>query len=245
MSRKKSSVGCLFWIALILLVLIVLLVKYPQISKAMDTTGILKMTNSEKKDKQKVPKMHHTDTENETKEINKIPDEPEITENTTKDEPVRTPDPEETVTNNTPENMRNARLYFIREDSSGNFNLSYSKRPIFYDDSPLTKTLNSLIGPLSTGELNSGLRTLIPSKAKLLSIKVKNGTAILNFNESFRYNTFGVEGLKFQLQQIVYTATEFPTVNNVQILIENKRIDFLEAEGINISKPLNRNSFNY
>jgi spore germination protein GerM len=107
----------------------------------------------------------------------------------------------------------------------------------------LTETLNELIDGLLPSELNKELITLIPEDTKLLSVTVEEGTAYLNFNEAFRFNTLGSEGLKAQLRQIVYTTTEFSTVKNVQILIEGKKQNYLGPEGVYIGTPLNRHSF--
>jgi spore germination protein GerM len=66
-----------------------------------------------------------------------------------------------------------------------------------------------------------------------------NDTAILNFNEEFRYNSYGREDSIAQLRQIVWTATEFRNVNNVQIEIDGKIVDFL-TEGVSIRNPIKR-----
>jgi len=57
------------------------------------------------------------------------------------------------------------------------------------------------------------------------------------------YNHYGIEGYAGQLKQVVYTATAFPTVQDVQILIEGSKRDYLGGEGVFIGKPLSRNSF--
>jgi spore germination protein GerM len=85
--------------------------------------------------------------------------------------------------------------------------------------------------------------TLIPAGTKLLSAKVSGGVAYLNFNENFEINTYGVEGYIHQLEQIVYTATAFSTVNSVQFLIEGQKRDYLGSEGQWIGSPLSRSSF--
>jgi spore germination protein GerM len=40
----------------------------------------------------------------------------------------------------------------------------------------------------------------------------------------------------------VWTATEFPNVVTVQVLIEGRRVDYLGSEGIWIGGPLGRDS---
>jgi len=57
------------------------------------------------------------------------------------------------------------------------------------------------------------------------------------------YNRYGIEGYAGQLKQIVYTATNFSTVKDVQILIEGQPRDYLGGDGVYIGKPLSRASF--
>jgi spore germination protein GerM len=57
------------------------------------------------------------------------------------------------------------------------------------------------------------------------------------------YNHYGIEGYAGQLKQIVFTATAFPNVQDVQILIEGEKHDYLGGEGVFIGSPLSRSSF--
>ena len=100
-------------------------------------------------------------------------------------------------------------------------------------------SLNSLLAGPSAEEKRKGLISLIPANTKILSAIVRGTTAYISFSEEFQYNTYGVEGYAAQLRQVVWTATEFSTVNDVQILIEGRRIDFL-GEGIWIGSPISR-----
>jgi spore germination protein GerM len=85
--------------------------------------------------------------------------------------------------------------------------------------------------------------SLVAPAARLRKAQVKDGTAYLDFSEDFRFNSLGKEGLSAQLEQVVYSATEFPTVKRVQILLEGKTEDYLGPEGLFIGKPLSRDSF--
>ena len=134
-------------------------------------------------------------------------------------------------------------LYFVAIDSDGSVNRKAVKRTLSKSDSPLTDSINTLLKGTTLNEQEKGLLTLIPEGTKLLGASVKNGTATLNFNESFQFNSVGVEGYIAQLMQIVYTATEFSTVRNVQILIEGEKKDYLGSEGQWIGSPLARSSF--
>ena len=66
---------------------------------------------------------------------------------------------------------------------------------------------------------------------------MRGDVAYVDFSESFRFNSLGIDGMKAQLRQVVYAATEFPTVKKVQFLIEGKKVDYLGTEGVRINEP--------
>ncbi len=138
---------------------------------------------------------------------------------------------------------RKSRIFFVKVNDQGLISMKSVLKPVNYKSSPLTKTLNTLLNGPEQMELNAGLLSLIPKGSVLLSAKIENGTAYLNFNEDFRFNTLGIEGYHAQLRQIIFTATEFPNIRNVIFLIEGEKIDYLGAEGVYIGEPLNRDSF--
>jgi germination protein M len=139
--------------------------------------------------------------------------------------------------------VRKARLFFATVGEDGKILLKGVIRPIPTSDSPLRDTLQTLMAGPTSPEMNQGLLTMIPGGARLRSVTVRGDTAYVDFSESFRFSTLGREGLNAQLQQVVYAATEFPTVKRVQILIEGARVQYLGPEGIRIDAPLTRSSF--
>ena len=139
--------------------------------------------------------------------------------------------------------LRDVSLCFVVIDSDGSVSRKIVTRRLSKSASPMTDALNALLaGPLPE-EQSKNCMTLIPSGTKLLGATVKDGVATLNFSESFEFNSVGVEGYIAQLMQIVYTATEFPTVKSVQFLIEGRRKDYLGSEGQWIGSPLTRSGF--
>lgn len=134
-------------------------------------------------------------------------------------------------------------LCFISMDSDGSILRKMVKRSVQKNDSPLTTAIMLLIdGPDTSKSAESSCLSLIPSGTKLLSARVQDGIAYLNFNEAFEINPEGVEGYYYSLMQIVYTATSFSTVKSVQFLIEGAKKDFL-SDGQWIGSPLSRASF--
>jgi germination protein M len=138
---------------------------------------------------------------------------------------------------------RAATLYFVRIDDDGAIVRQEVRRQVPVSDSPLLDSLAALLKGPSEDEIRKKLISLVPQGTKLLSAQVRGSTAVLNFNEAFMYNHYGIEGYAGQLKQVVYTATAFPTVQDVQILIEGERHDYLGGEGVYIGRPLSRNSF--
>jgi germination protein M len=142
-----------------------------------------------------------------------------------------------------PAKTRQASLYFVRIDDDGIIVRMEVKRAVPASDSPLSDALSALLKGPTEEELRRKLLSLVPSGTKLLGAQVRGSTAFVNFNEAFMYNRYGIEGYAGQLKQVVYTATAFPTVQDVQILIEGERHDYLGGEGVFIGRPLSRNSF--
>jgi len=151
--------------------------------------------------------------------------------------------PEEKIENPEAERTMKSRLFYVKVNDEGQISLKSVIRTVHYISTPLTKTMKSLILGPDRSDLNKGLLNLIPKDSEILSIKISQGIAYLNFNDNFRFNSLGIEGYKAQLMQIVYTATEFQSVDEVQILINGEIYDFLGAEGVFIGEPLNREYF--
>jgi len=141
-----------------------------------------------------------------------------------------------------PVQTRDRSVYFTQIDKDGQILQSRVTRRIPVSDSPMMDVLNALFAGPSADEINRGILNLIPQNTRILSATVRGNTAYISFSEDFLFNTFGVEGCVAQLRQIVWTVTEFQNVNDVQILVEGRRMDYL-GEGIWIGSPISRQSF--
>jgi len=138
---------------------------------------------------------------------------------------------------------RIATLYFIRVEDDGTISRHEVKRTVPASDSPMSDALAALLQGPNADEISRSLVSLIPAGTRLISAQVRGSTAYLNFSEDFMYNKYGIEGYAGQLKQVVYTATGYSTVKDVQILIEGQTRDYLGGEGVYIGKPLSRSSF--
>ena len=175
------------------------------------------------------------------------PDPPAVTE-----PPVRppvTPEPSRPQQPQTPTTppappvqTRDRAVYYTQVNSDGQILQTRVVRRLPVSQSPMLDSLNVLLAGPSAEELNRGIVNLIPQNTRILTTTIRGSTAYISFSEDFLFNTFGVEGYVAQLRQIVWTVTEFSNVNDVQILIEGRRMDYL-GEGIWIGSPISRQSF--
>ena len=138
---------------------------------------------------------------------------------------------------------RQRRLFFAAVSDAGDIAVTGVMRAVDDTASPLTDTLRTLFAGPEPSEISQGLITMIPPAVTLNRVYVSERIAYIDVSESFRFNPLGREGLDAQLQQIVFSATEFPGVEMVQILIDGRRVEFLGPEGAYVGKPIGRATF--
>lgn len=257
MRERKSniSLGVLFWVAAILLVLVIFLFNRKNIERVMESTGFVEVINqrigidSPQQNDDLPPLVQGPQESVEEPSIIALPtepaasrEEPEVREETPAPEaedPV--PDSEAAPAENTAgseEVETRSRDYFIHLvhlNNDGKISLEAVKRSVDFISSPLTATLKSLIG--EPGETD-GYHNIIPSNTVLNRVWIKGGIAYIDLSEEFSFNPIGLEGYRLQVQQIIATATQFSSVNAVQILIDGEQISFLGGDGLFIGQPL-------
>jgi hypothetical protein len=238
MKKKKAGLGCLFWLALALLVLVVFLYNRERINRVLAASGLIPrggkpgvtVRTEPPADPRPAPA-----TPAEPAPPPPAPPPPASPEVVIR-VPSATPAPETSGTTRT----RKARLFFVQVSPSGDITLRGVIRDVPYTDSPLRETLLALLDGQAARELTDGVLTMIPAGVKLLNVYVRDQVAYVDLSDQFRFNALGRAGLVAQIKQLVYTATEFPTVRSVQMLIEGKRLDYLSSEGPRISDPISR-----
>jgi spore germination protein GerM len=127
----------------------------------------------------------------------------------------------------------------MRMDADGTLVRMDAQRSFKNSLSPLYDTIDALLTGPTAAEKSRGLTTLIPNGTTLVNAALRGQTAVLNFSENFMFNNYGAEGYLAQLRQIVWTATDFAAVSNVQFLIEGRRVDFL-GDNIRLDIPIAR-----
>lgn len=245
MAKKRNTLGCLFYIALVLLVLVVFLFNRGRVQEVLEKTGFTKLFEKKPEAPAEIvvaPLEGKDEEENQPPETEPESGGREIVITIEKETEARTV-PEKEGEQEAQTKTRQSRLFFISVTEDGKITMKGVIRPVEYIDAPLSATLEALLQGPTTAEVSQGLMSLISPQTRLRTVYIKGDTAYVDFNEAFRFNSLGKEGLIAELEQVVYTATEFPTVKRVQILVEGEISKHLGPEGVVIDKPLGRDSF--
>ena len=268
--KKTSHTGIIFWIAFAIIIIICFLVAKGKIASVLKETNFFnEVVGTEPAVITELVNTHATDNSSSSNKTNdpiiqlQLPEEieqdeselverSEIIEKSEKntDKPksqektqTSTQKPQEKEQPVVTVQKMKLNLCYVMIDSDGSVIRKEVIKEVPKNDSPLTTAINNLLSGPSADEVEKGYMSLIPEGTKLLGARVANKTATLNFSESFSFNRYGVQGYLGQLMQIVYTATSFSTIDNVQFLIEGQKLEYLGGEGVWIGSPLSRISF--
>jgi len=137
-----------------------------------------------------------------------------------------------------PSEKREVRVYLVRiDETTGKSRLVAVTRKVQGD--VIEGALKELINGPTAGEKKRGLLTAVPADLKIRRIRVMNRTAEIDFNAAIEQGASG-SVLLDRIDQIVYTATQFPAVARVIITINGKRRETLGTDGLSIGGPIER-----
>ncbi|WFA08424.1 GerMN domain-containing protein [Tissierella sp. Yu-01] len=128
----------------------------------------------------------------------------------------------------TPEtDSKDVTLYFLNEEyvETGDESLEKlipEERTIEVGSTTLEE---SIVKALMNGPESEGIRTAIPSTAKLLGVEVSDGTAFVNFSREGMFG--GSLEETYTINQIVASLVELDSVDRVQFLIDGQKGDSL------------------
>lgn len=126
-----------------------------------------------------------------------------------------------------------ATIYFVKLDRESGSASPYPVRTtVQYVDSPITRTVRSLLKGPSATQRAQGIVSFIPDGTELISAHLSGGHLTLNFSSRFESNYSGRQAIMLQLSQIMLTAFEFSPVSSVSILIDGERRQYITGDGI-------------
>jgi hypothetical protein len=97
-----------------------------------------------------------------------------------------------------------------------------------------------VVQELLKGPTDPLLRKTLPPEAKLLSVQVTDGLALVNFSREVQTKHWGGStGEAMSLLSLVNSLTELPEIQKVQILVEGQKVETL-AGHFDVTQPLAR-----
>jgi hypothetical protein len=133
------------------------------------------------------------------------------------------------------------RAYFVLQGGTGVEGLVPTLR-----DVPATPAVaRAAMETLLAGEILDDydvLATAIPSGTRLLDLSVKDGIATVDLSREFESGG-GSASMSYRLGQVVYTLTQFPTVDAVTFRIDGRTVTTFGSEGIILDGPQSRADF--
>jgi germination protein M len=98
-----------------------------------------------------------------------------------------------------------------------------------------------LTGP-TNAEATAGVGSTIPDGVLLLGITIRDGLATIDLSREFESGG-GTLSMTGRLAQVVYTLTQFPTVDRVAFELDGEPVTVFSGEGIVLDGPSTRNDY--
>lgn len=121
-----------------------------------------------------------------------------------------------------------AEIYFADAEYT---RLVAERRPIAASETP-EERIRLLVGELLAGPKTTTLSPTLPGNARLISVFIRDGVAMLNFDRNLQSKRFGTTGELFALNSLCKTVTSnVDGVEAVVVLIEGNAYPTLAGDG--------------
>jgi len=151
---------------------------------------------------------------------------PDVTATTTT--PDATPADEETMI---------LSVYFLRDEK-----IATAHRELPATQQVGAAAMQALLeGPIQA-EVDAGLSSSIPDGTEYLGLAIEETVATVDLSGDFEAGG-GSLSMQTRLAQVVYTLTQFPTVETVRFALDGEPIEVFGGEGIILEEPVGRADF--
>lgn len=105
-----------------------------------------------------------------------------------------------------------------------------------------TAAVSSLLQGPSEAERAAGVETQVPDGTELLGLSIENGIATVDLSDEYASGG-GSATMFMRLAQVVYTLTQFPTVEALEFAIDGEPVTVFSSEGIALDGPQTRRDY--
>jgi germination protein M len=102
-----------------------------------------------------------------------------------------------------------------------------------------TAAIEALLAGPTAQEQASGLDSAVPGGTRLLGIAIRGGVATVDLTSEYQSGG-GSRSMQTRLGQVVYTLTQFPTVQKVRFRLDGTPVNVFSSEGIVLDHPVGR-----
>ena len=102
--------------------------------------------------------------------------------------------------------------------------------------------VESLLEGPTDAETIAGVGTQVPVGTELLGLDISGGLATVDLSSDFGSGG-GSLSVTMRVAQVVYTLTQFPTVNRVAFHIDGRPVDAISGDGIIVDPPRTRGDY--
>ncbi|HEX5589189.1 MAG TPA: GerMN domain-containing protein [Candidatus Limnocylindrales bacterium] len=150
-------------------------------------------------------------------------------------EPSPTPTPAGTTT---------IRAYFFLGSFTDDSGLVPVLRVVPKTQAVATAAMNALIAGPNEAELAArpAMYTTVPEGTRLLGLTIENGVATVDLSREFESGG-GTAAVVGRLAQVVYTLTQFPTVQTVRFELDGEPVTVFSGEGVLLDHPVGRDDY--
>ena len=105
-----------------------------------------------------------------------------------------------------------------------------------------TTAMKALLDGPTAEERSAGLTSAVPPGTRLLGIGIRDGLATVDLTSEYQSGG-GALSMQTRLGQVVYTLTQFPTVQKVRFRLDGEPVNVFSSEGIVLSHPVGRSDY--
>jgi hypothetical protein len=135
------------------------------------------------------------------------------------------------------------RVYFYLGGELGTAGLVPLLREVPETRAVATAAMNALLaGPTADERGEREITSAVPAGSRLLGLRVENGIATVDLSSEFESGG-GSMSMFVRLGQVIYTLTQFPTVDTVLFEIEGQPVTVFSSEGIVLDGPVGRDAY--
>ena len=105
-----------------------------------------------------------------------------------------------------------------------------------------TAAVTALLDGPTSQERDAGFTSAVPDNTRLLGIGIRDGVATVDLTSDYQSGG-GATSMQTRLGQVVYTLTQFPTVQRVRFRLDGAPVNVFSSEGIVLDHPVGRSDY--